>query len=116
MLPLAALLAVAPAAVEGELLGYWESRFYGMWGQGDELELLAPLLARRGIDVDEHWAMIHRLRPTAKLHLTDDSTLVATAHAEAREGFFTDDPDDVADLAGIERLYLTLSRGAVDLV
>ncbi len=111
-------LLLATLAADGEVLGYVESRGYGLFGQADDLDALSPFIdfGARGLQPSEHWSAIARLRPTAKLHLTEESSVVATALAQARYGYFTSDPEAVDDVATIERLYLTLSRGPVDLV
>jgi hypothetical protein len=112
----AGLLVLVALGVDAEVLGYAEARGYGVFGQGDGLDRLPIDFARAGIDPDEHWAGIARLRPTAKLRLSEESTLVATALAEGRGGFFVAQPSSIDDIASIERLYLTLQRGPVDVI
>ena len=70
----ALVLLFAMPAAEGEVLGYLELRGYGLTGQAEglgRLEALGIDVARAGVDPDKHSAAMARLRPTAKLHLTE---------------------------------------------
>ncbi len=122
----AALLAIsllaAPAGasegdVEAELSGYLETRFFGVFGVDEELAQLGGVVDfdEAGFHPDEVWGMQLRLRPTAKLHIGDLASIVATVEGSASFGFFGRTYDSIDDVLGVERLYATLTTGPLDL-
>ena len=121
----AALLACTPAParaaeVEASFSGYLETRHFGVFGVSDSLKLLGDLglvdFDAVGFHPDQQYGAVNRLRPTLKLKIGGNATVVATAEGRTSHGFFGRSINSVGDVVGLERLYFTLSLGKFDLL
>ncbi len=99
--------------VTGELGGYIEGRHHVLFGLDPETAKL-PFLPP-GLHPDERYGAIERLRPTLKLNIGSDTTVVATPLLTVGHLAFDREPKSIDDLVTVERLYFTATDDDLDL-
>ena len=104
--PGAACATMGEGPVTGEVSGYAESRHQGVLGLDPDFADLAAVFPD-GYHPENRYGAIERLRPTLKLHVGQDATLVATGEARTAHGFFDTNQTELGDVVSVERFYLT---------
>ena len=113
------MAAQAPTQVDAGVSGYVETRHYGIFGVDEALTQLGDLglvdFDELGFHPDWQYGTVNRVRPTLKLHVGDNYSLVTTAQAAASYGFYQRAIAGVGDVVTLERAYLSVTKGPVDI-